>query len=387
MPWVDDDGLGLARWQEEPDDEPEPDDVDGNVDDDEPEDDPDEAHDRAVAAALERWAVERRIRLKQRNEFIFKSQIEDEIGVKQVNDFLIGCDPEFVVFKDAHAVNLAYKIGHDGPIGYDHGGWVGEIRPEPTKSAWTLVKRIKELVGHEKLAGIGTKLRAGACVDIGADKAAAGRNMIVLGGHVHIDINPFKPGKGGAVNNQGVWQDNFDPEDDVANRGYNYTYFTSEHGLRMRALDCLTARFEALDILPKAESARRRKADVGGIGYGKWGNFRLAGGDGVQPYRSEYRTMASWLFSPAITYLCLTGAKLAAAKPIETIDLLGKQHTIANLRRVFENFAPYDNDARRVVEKVFGKPGRLHADPDVDFREPWSRFKIRPEVKAEGVGV
>lgn len=309
----------------------------------------------------------------------FKSEVIEEPNVKVLNTFLIGCDPEFVGFNGAKVVNFqrVHAWRHDGPIGYDHGGWVGEIRPTPSKSAWTVLKRVRKLVMNAKLKEVPEKLRAGAYAKL--DDGV--RGFVVLGGHVHVDLCPLELVR---VKNYGYDEDinpdghaKFDPEDAIANQGYKYAKYTLEHGLRMRALDCFTARLEALDILPLDESKKRRDADMAGMGYGRWGGFRLAGQG--EATRFEYRTMASWLYSPAVAYLCLTGAKLACAKPTETIALLGPKHDMAKLKLMFETFAANDEDAKRCNERVLNNVRWLHADPDRDFRDPWGRFKVAPK--------
>src|SRR6266478_2561142 len=101
------------------------------------------------------------------------------------------------------------------------------------------------------------KWRAGALIKARMARAdtltnARGERVLTLGGHVHIDQPP-------------------DTE-------------SEEHTLRLSSLDRVTQWLEELDILPQKESiARREDPTARRHGYGKFGDWRPAGGRDGQP--------------------------------------------------------------------------------------------------------
>jgi len=265
-----------------------------------------------------------------------------------LNKFLVGCDPEFVAYDKAGAL-LVLPMDHDGPIGIDHGGDVAELHPEPSKDTRTLTLRLKRIILSEPLQaeGIG-KLRAGALPKWQARALINPNRMyrqMPIGGHVHLDLTPYE-------------------HDDMR-------VFSTQHNLRVKALDKFTKCLETLDILPREESEHRRGEMHG---YGRFGDVRVPGAGGYlpqPPFRTEYRTMASWLFHPKTTFLCLTGAKLCAVDPQAALDALGLRPGYMRLRRIFEYFGD-DVNAKRVSERVLGVGVKSVQFPvDVDFREAW----------------
>lgn len=256
---------------------------------------------------------------------------EDKGGAQVINDFLVGCDPEFVIlYPNGQIFNTAGSWEPGGPIGYDHGGRVQELRPEPTKGTYALVCRLQKLVLDKKLAtNLGMRLRAGARV----------RNES-LGGHVHLGIK-FYDSQGNLA--KGL------PE-------------------RITAMDAATRLLEHLDILPMNESADRRKGR-----YGKWGDVRAS----CEDAHTEYRTMASWLYDPKVAFICLTAAKLAAADPKGTSEALAKVTSFKGLENWIELYKSKDTNARRALELVLPKGHKeLQVDPDVDFRGRWERLGL-----------
>jgi len=285
-----------------------------------------------------------------------------EVEEVVVNSFLVGCDPEFVVFDAAgEGVNLSHKLPHAGQIGWDHSGYVAELRPQPAKGTFTLVKRLKELMMRADSLDLGNKWKAGAVSRL------AGRT-VTLGGHVHLDISPLKEGY---VHETSVVRDPDNPEQVLVEETW-----TDEHKARVKALDTITARLEQLDILPNHESQTRRSSGD----YGHYGDVRVQRHLKYDPaYRpswhlhTEYRTMASWLYDPRNAFLCLTAAKLAAAEPQVALEHI-KRTTIPwkQLVNWFELFKEKDVNARRLVDKVLSQGHKaLVADPEVDFRERW----------------
>lgn len=271
------------------------------------------------------------------------AKIQDEIDDKEegevVNKFVIGCDPEFVALDQRGAVvNVAHNLTPDGEVGYDHNGRVVELRPRPAKGTYALVRRIKTLLESDQAQRINAaKFRAGACV-------LAGGNRVVLGGHFHYDLDPYT---------------------EAGN-------LTAAHNTRLVALDKATRLLELLDILPKDESDVRRKSTE----YGKFGAYRIpANREGKR--HTEYRTMASWLYDPRVAFTCLTAAKLAAAEPDATIEELEGATSFLRLAKWVTLFKTKDQNARRLLERVFSKGHKsLVVQPDADFRENWRELEL-----------
>jgi hypothetical protein len=255
-------------------------------------------------------------------------EVEEVPGRKArlVNKFLIGCDPEFVTIHNGRRCDVGTHLPREGVVGWDHGGRIAEIRPNPSRGVYRLIKTIQKVLLEEPTLQtlVHRRWRAGALY-------ADGNTIETLGGHIHIDV---------------PWDKKTEP---------------------VKALDLLTRKLEALDILPKNESAQRR----GRGGYGMYGDARaVATMDGN---RIEYRTMASWLFSPAIAFVCLAGAKLAAHSPDSTLVALKGPASYKQLIKFFELFQGKDDNADRALERVLDK-GNLKADPDADVRKAWERL-------------
>ena len=244
----------------------------------------------------------------------------------RLNDFLLGCDPEFFVIDGGKLVNLKFQIPKDGVVGYDHSGDVAEMRPEPAYLARTLVRRMGRLLWQNPAALKlhSYKLRGGAKFQ-----------QRVIGGHIHFGI--------------------------PASRASEV----------VGALDELTRKLEAWDILPSKEADARRKAGVAGdngVLYGKFGDVRPAGKD----HHLEYRTMASWLFSPRAAFMCLALSKLAVLDPADFRERLATITTPRGLDKMLLNLRE-DPDVRRLLDKTLRL--NLSADPDVDMKESWRSYR------------
>lgn len=290
----------------------------------------------------------------EHNEPVIRTNIVEEKGGRFANTFLVGCDPEFVVLNNGAYENLPGFLPQQGPIGFDHGGIVGEFRPEPAKGTYTVLKRLQELIASPTMDRVrNRKWRAGAVVKavVPAQLRAAhvgrdGNRTITLGGHVHFDF----PGAG---------------------RGADTHLFNE----RLNAWGRLTRLLERLDILPRVESEQRRAEAVrAGQHYGALDDWRPAGD---HDRRVEYRAMPSWLYHPKVAFLALTGAKLAAVAPQMALDTLKfRQPSFNDLCAFFELFRHRDHNARRVLEKLLDAKDirRVHADPDADFKENWGEL-------------
>ena len=66
------------------------------------------------------------------------------------NDFLIGCDPEFLVIDKKPQIKRVsdFHLRGINNIGTDHAGWVGELRPNPARSVFKLIKNLKEIISN-----------------------------------------------------------------------------------------------------------------------------------------------------------------------------------------------------------------------------------------------
>lgn len=269
---------------------------------------------------------------------------EPEEEGTMINDFKLGCDPEFMLIaENGKTVVASQYFPHDGEIGYDHGGRVAEFRPEPARGAFPIIKRIQRLVKKAVPLSLGAKFRSGAIC-----------NQDCLGGHIHFGFDGFevKPPNGVGSLQGGRFNA----------RGTQVT----------RALDTLTKTLEYLDILPAHESAQRRASAQGqGNYYGAYGDVRDCHG------HMEYRTMASWLYDPKVAFLVLTAAKLAAADPKGTIEALKDCDSFSDFRKWMERYESKDVNAARASEKLLANGLKyVQAYPDVDFKERWETLGI-----------
>lgn len=260
--------------------------------------------------------------------------------MRLANDFLIGCDPEFVALdKTGHIINCGNYLSTEGEVGLDHSGWVIELRPEPSKGTYAVVRKLKRLLesGWTRYVPNINKLRAGAYVESSDTR----RPRIALGGHIHFGFTPYTQA--------GTERVDYPP--------------------KIKALDAFSGYLEALDILPKAESTKRRASS----GYGKYSDVRMSHGfgDTWDKYRVEYRTMGSWLTDPKVAMLALTGAKLAVIAPKETqAALKSAEASWKGLREWLERFKSKDQNAERVLAKIETLKS-IQIDPTEDFRERW----------------
>lgn len=259
---------------------------------------------------------------------------------KTVNNFKVGCDPEFACL-DAHGrlQRVDGLVPHDGPVGYDHGGRIAEFRPRASLSTLQILRNLQKIMNSEGCAGIRQyKWRGGGCYRYPAEA----HRFEPLGGHVHLDVKYLRPGEE-----------------------------TEEYRERLGALDRVTLQLEELDILPKEESRYRR---IHGVDFApKYGQFSDTRPAGRKP-RMEYRSPASWIFSPRVALTALTAIKLACAHPRRALEVLGREPSSYQLRHFFELFRGDDDDVRALHDWCFtarkGFKG-VRCNPDVDIKEAW----------------
>jgi hypothetical protein len=255
-----------------------------------------------------------------------------------LNNFLIGCDPEFILLdNEGKTAKASQYFPYAGLIGYDHGGRVAELRPKPAKGTYTVLLRLQELIQSKPVIAVPHRLRAGAIC-----------NNDCLGGHVHLGFNGMTSGQGTFLGGQ------------LNEKGAQVT----------KALDALTKVLEHLDILPKNECAKRRNSAQAVAGYyGAYGDVRDSNG------HMEYRTMASWLYDPKVAFLCLTAAKLAAVDPKGAYEALQDCTSWKGLKAWLDSYRSKDVNAKRLEEKITDLK-KLQVDPTVNFRERWENLEV-----------
>lgn len=260
-----------------------------------------------------------------------------------INTFQIGADPEFCVVDPTTKSRLnasSYTSGLNtyGKVGFDHGGAVIELRPDPSYTVKGLLTNIKTLLEEPRLAPLKNKIwRGGAFF-----------HDMPMGGHVHIEL----PAKG------------------------HHNVPDAVYDKRMAALDHVVRELEFLNILPKEECAKRRS----GGGYGQFGYMHPV--NSGQFTRIEYRTPCSWLFDPRNAFVTITGLKLAAVNPDYATEKLGKgdpKERFVALVKFFRAFAPVDEDAAYVIKHILRSVSdkvakAIEAKPDQDFKEAWAKF-------------
>lgn len=286
---------------------------------------------------------------------------EEEVSEGMINNFLVGCDPEFVGLKEDGGVLNVSKVWlgetptneqmdavYKSEVGMDHNGRVAELRPSPCKGTYALVKKLQKLIQsprvEELLKAGARKLRAGA---------RAGSES--LGGHVHFGFSQQMPSYARDAAGNTIF--------DLAT-GSLKIHRPDEN--KIKSLDALVRLLEHLDILPRDESIRRRQGH-----YGKFSDVRDSNG------HMEYRTMASWLFDPKVAFTCLTAAKIAAADPEGTLKSLTGVTSFQGLVNWIEKYQHKDSNARRLKEKVLdlGHP-KVRVDPDVNLVERWRELGL-----------
>lgn len=188
---------------------------------------------------------------------------EEDVAKNLINKFLVGADPEFIaVAPPKKVMNVARLLEQTGEVGYDHNGWVLELRPKPSRDCMTVLKRMQKLLLEDKrLDPVKKYIWRGGVLTGRLDDDV----QRTLGGHVHISGKP--------------------------------------EGMMIPAMDKFTEWLECLDILPQKECETRR-AEGKDIA---WGCHRSNGS------HWEYRGMPSWLYDPRLALICMTGIKLIAA--------------------------------------------------------------------------
>lgn len=275
--------------------------------------------------------------------------------MKAANSYLIGADPEFCILNgnQIHTVDDTLPFG--GKLGYDHGGRVVEIRPDPKHLASAICADIFRQLNRSELVPLRRyRWKAGGI--------AAGQP---IGGHIHFDIpNNGTVSADGAANRMAEW-------------------------------------FGRLELFPRSECEARIQ-----LGYGRLGDWRASGRRPDGHGRLEYRTPPSWLYNPHLAHLSLAAFKLALVDPQHTLDSLQSPDVrpLTKFREFFRGFAERDDDAAEIAPQL-EKRGGLEAfrgDPTVDIKTAWgipaapseaepATIEVQPQspqaaVQAQGTG-
>jgi hypothetical protein len=190
---------------------------------------------------------------------------------KDVNDTVIGADPEFILFdEDGNVVRANNVLSHTGLIGSD--GAMAEIRPRPAISPEGLVENIRMLLSDEDQIG-----------SIKQYKWVAGcyykdnNRDYPIGGHIHIG-NPIQIAR--------------------IDSDYRVDFFKSFNKILDELLSIPMIKIDGTI----SGRARRTECTMGKYGY--FGEFRTCNG------RLEHRTLSGmWLVHPDLSTLVLGTAK------------------------------------------------------------------------------
>jgi len=169
---------------------------------------------------------------------------------KLYTEFLIGADPELMITKDGKHVRARNVFYPQDDFGCDGCDDVAEIRPGKAKSPLELTTRIHALLV------LGHKIDNKMCFHAGSHV-----NGYPIGGHIHFAT----PANETILNN----------------------------------LQILYEEFEKIVFCPAGLKERQK------TGYGNPKTIRR------NDYGFEYRTPASWLLSPEITFVAICLAKIA----------------------------------------------------------------------------
>lgn len=211
----------------------------------------------------------------------------------------LGADPEWTVLDTTKKILRIIQTQNtpDGQIGWDHSGYVREIRPRPSFYVGVLVRRIRALIKTaEQSAPIPTE---GVWLARPYIAGAGDRDFVTCGGHVHIGKNAFS---------DGVLTVN-----------------------RFReAMDRLYVAFCAANFWPQLLVELRATSTP----YGNATNaLRLHG----RAPTVEYRMFPTWLNHPWTTRAVLTATKLVVQNPHRADELKPSWFGVC---KWFEHYAP-----------------------------------------------
>lgn len=240
------------------------------------------------------------------------------------NRFKLGADPEFVVSDGRTRLDAtAFGMVTGAFIGADQNGRLAEVRPCPSRSAL------------EVTASIWLELEMGnRLYDLGRYQLLSGAYVFNdgLGGHIHVGRK--RPWRANEVN----------------------------------ALDALYFTLLELGVFPADQQALRQGGDQHRQQYGLPADFR------PQAHGYEYRTLPSFLDSPALTFISLTLAKcVILGRQMVAFWHSLEQRPIELIQNLLAFYAPVDDDARLAyhIVKIWGLPKYIGGD----FKARWAMHR------------
>lgn len=258
-----------------------------------------------------------------------------------LNNFLVGADPEFMFMTESgryDARNLGMKAGL--AFGADNNGRLVELRPEPARSALSVLSSIWLTMRWMAVyAPKSTQYswRSGAyCEQDG------------LGGHIHY--------------------------------GRKREYLRTRE---VASLDRITHLLFTAGIFDREEGRLRFRQGQGGH-YGGLSDIRK------QPHGYEYRSLPSWMDSPWLAYFNLVIGKLVVAAP-ELLPPLSSEDSKLNpeqargmLKMLLAHFKGVDDDAR-LAYAILGRQGFPQHNSGQDIKTAWGLFVGGPLGNTEGI--
>lgn len=234
----------------------------------------------------------------------------------------LGADPEWaVVNADGEIVrSMTLRESPSGVVGWDHSGYVREIRPRPAALVTTLVRRVRELLAAaNSIEG----LRRSRWTAVPFVKGCGERGYVTCGGHVHVGLQ--SPGLNNGLN------------------GFD-TFFV--------AMNQLYEAFTLAGLWSAALCGCRQKISK----YGHTEDLLKIRRRGLPTV--EYRGFPTWLNHPWTATAVLTASKVVANDP-RTIRTLTP--TWKGVCQWFETVAP----------RFAGSLPETPPGWDKDIREAW----------------
>lgn len=236
-----------------------------------------------------------------------------------IQDTVIGADPEFVLFDDeGNVVRANGVLGKEGILGSD--GAMAEIRPKPSISSEEFVKNVEDIFRNNKAVDLIKNYEWKA----GCYYKDATRDYPV-GGHIHLG-NPTKIA--------------------MLDLSVRERFFKIMNKILDELLSIPMIRIDG----PELGKARRTQS-----AYGKYGYF---GGMRVNNGRLEYRTLSGlWLMHPTLTLDVIGTIKAIVEEVYEFISSNKFKH---------DYFAPEHVSIHNVWRSDFDKWGTFPLANDMD---------------------